>query len=126
MNKHFLRGFIASFIVSAVLLCGLGAQTYTKLNSRVERFQGDPKYTAGQANATSAPMTAFIVRPVVNDADSTDVLPARNVQVNFDLLAEPVVSTNYTAAGKTMNGAQFAAMMREISLSEANRQGISP
>lgn len=99
--------------------------TYTKQNSRVERFQGDPSYVAGSTTATAVPMTAFLqTKLLVNDADAADVIVPPWVAVNFDLLGAPVATTQYTAAGKTVNGQQLAALLRQVALDEATRQNI--
>lgn len=98
---------------------------YTKQNTRVERFQGDTDFN-DSGTATAVRCTAFLqTKLLVNDSDSTDKVPAPWKPVNCDLLAAPVATTNYTAAGKTVNGLQLAALLREVFLSEANRQGIS-
>lgn len=99
---------------------------YTKQNTRVERFQGDPTYVAGSTTATACPMTAFLqTKLLVNDADASDVVGGAVKPVSFDLLVAPVSTTNYTAAGRTVTGVQLAALIREVALQEATRQAIA-
>ena len=111
-----------------VLAASIAFATWSKQNSRVTRVQLDTTF-ANNTNgaATSVKATAFLEALVVDDADPTKARGQNDwTPVSFDLIAEPVSTTQYTAAGKTVNGQQLAALIREVALAEATRQNIQP
>lgn len=113
-------------ILLFIALASVAFAAWTKQNARVERMTIRCTFDAAGA-VTQVNVSADLVALVTNDADSTQS-KGRNdsVAVNFDLLAAPVSTTNYTAATKTVNGVQLAALIRQAILDEANRQGVSP
>lgn len=117
--------------VALVFSLGLSAALFaawTKQNARVVRIQADTTFTSNTSGtATAVKMDAFLEALVTDDADPTKARGRNDwVPVSFDLIGEPVASTTYTAAGKTVNGQQLAALLREVALQEATRQGIEP
>lgn len=116
----FIAACLLSFVGGATLFAA-----FTKQATRVARFQCDPVYNAS-GTATSVPIQVYFAnRVLVNDADSTDVVnPGHFGPVTVDLLASPVSTTTYTAAGKTVNGTQAAALLQTIFLAEATRQSV--
>lgn len=119
-----------NFLVWLIPLCllfgGATAQTYTKQTARVIRVQADTTYAdAASVNAARVPMTAFFQADLIYDPANPSNNAGANQwkSVSYDLLAPPVSTTNYTAAGKTVNGVQLAALIREVAISELNRQG---
>jgi hypothetical protein len=122
------RNFLTS--LGALALAGIAfprraLAAYTKQNTRVDRVQLDTTFDAAGA-AVSVKGTAFLqTKLLVNDADSTDQVPAPWKSVGFDLIGAPMATTSYTAAGKTVTGVQLAALIRQAMLDEATRQNIS-
>jgi hypothetical protein len=97
--------------------------SYTKRNTRVDTFvvatQFDDADTALAVNCSAQLRTR-----VANDQVPTEVADLPLKSVSFNLIATPVSTTNYTAAGKTVNGVQLAALIREATLAEATRQNV--
>ncbi len=118
---------LVQLILLVAVAFGLGSAfaAYTKQTTRVARFQCDPVYDAAGV-ATSVPVQVFYAnRVLVNDANSADVVSPGNFgPVTVDLIAAPVASTSYTAAGKTVTGAQLAALLQAAFLAEATRQSV--
>jgi hypothetical protein len=72
-------------------------------------------------------MDAFLEALITNDSDTTQARGRADwVKVSFDLIGAPVSSTTYTAAGVSATGIQIAALIRQVALDEATRQGIAP
>lgn len=123
MKKYpllFLVACLLSFVGGATLFAA-----YTKQTTRVARFQCDTVYDANGV-ATSVPIQVYFANRILkNDADANDVVnPGNFGPITVDLLAAPVVNTNYTAATKTVNGMQAAALLQAIFLAEATRQNV--
>lgn len=117
-------------LFSALILAAAGVcyAAWTKQSSRVVRLQADTTFTSNTSGtATAVKVTAYLQALITDDADPTKARGHNDwVPVSFDLLAAPVSTTNYTAAGKTVNGTQLAALLREVALQEATRQNVSP
>lgn len=117
--------FLASLLLAIVGITSLVAATYTRQTTRVARFQCDPTYDAAGVCTAVTIQVYYANRVLKNDADSTDVLnPGNFGPVTVDLIAAPVSTTNYTAATKTANGVQAAALLQAIFLAEATRQSV--
>jgi hypothetical protein len=116
---------VGLWLLVASLFCfaGAAAQTYTKQNSRVARFQLDTTFDpASPTTATAVRASAFIdSKRLVNDANPNDVIDGPWTQVNFDLLDPALANTPITAGGVTLSGyAKLAALIRQASLDRAN------
>lgn len=97
--------------------------SYTKRNTRVDVVTITTIFNDADV-ALSVTCSAQLRTRVANDQVSTELADLPLKAVSFDLIGSPVSSTNYTAATKTVNGVQHAALLRQIVLDEATRQGI--
>lgn len=99
---------------------------YTKQNTRVDRVQINTTFTPGTATALKANTEFFVQnRLLVNDSDATDFIESPWKSVNVDLLDPARASDVITAAGKTVNPLQLAALIRQYALDRANAAGIT-
>jgi hypothetical protein len=116
------------FLIALCLGASLALAAWTKNSTRVWRLQADTTFASNtSATATAVRMDAFLEALVTNDSDITQAVGQdHRVKVSFDLIGAPVATTNYTAAGKTVTGVQLAALLRQVALDEATRQGIAP
>jgi hypothetical protein len=98
--------------------------TYTKANTRIERWQSQVTYAADGSTPTGVPTQVYMVSRLVNDADHADSIHPPWNEVAFDPLADDIKATTITAAGKTVTYQQLAALMRQAALDRANANGI--
>lgn len=111
-----MKKFVALLLLGAALICG-GASTgptYTQQFSYVYALGTNPQYTAGTATAVSANFQGVFYGHFVNDADPTDAHDISVGSTNFDLLAPPYSTQQFTAAGVTANGAQIYALLNAV------------
>jgi len=97
--------------------------SYTKRNTRVDVVTIVTTFDDSDT-ALSVTVAAQLHNRVANDQVPTEIADLPLKAVTFNLIGSPVATTNYTAATKTVNGNQFAALARQIVLDEATRQGI--
>jgi hypothetical protein len=108
----------------AVLLALVGWSVafaaYTKQSARVQRIQMD-LVLAPDGTVSAVNLDGFVqVKRLVNDSDANDVVEDAWRKVSFNLLSVG----NTTAATKTCNGTQTAALLRQMVLDQATAQGI--
>lgn len=117
---------LPALICAVSLAVAAFAATYTRQNSRVARFQCDTVFQGGTTTALAVNCSAYIETKVLtNDADANDVIgQGQWVTVSYDLLSPALATRNFTYAGKTLNGQQFAAFMRGMTLELASEQGV--
>jgi hypothetical protein len=120
---------LALILFASAVLATVAFAAWTKQSARVMRVQvADITFASNTSTtATSVKMDAFLEALTTDDSDTTKAKGRGDwAKVSFDLIAEPVASTTYTAASKTVNGTQLAALIRQVALDEATRQGIAP
>lgn len=115
---------VFGFAASATSTGNSARATYTREAPRIYRVQFNPTYNP-DGSVASIVMKTFIQRRFVNAADPNDVGGAAwDMQFDLDLLDAEHATKDYTADGKTVNGQQFAALMRKIILDEATSRGV--
>ena len=111
---------LLSLLALAVVTAAFAFGAYTKQAARVQRIQMELVLDAA-GTVTAVRVDGFIqVKRLVNDADAADVVEASWRQVSFDLLT----IGDTTAATKTNNGQQTAAIIRKMVLDQATAQGV--
>lgn len=116
-------------LVLAFALGGAGTYVYgaiTRQPTNTARFQSDVVYDANN-NPVSVPIQVWFRNKSIVD----DVNPSKNTGANdwagpylVDLMADPVRTTTYTAAGKTNSGLQIAAALNAVFNAEQVRQSV--
>jgi hypothetical protein len=98
---------------------------YTKQNIRVPAIHVTPTFSGASGTALTAKVTSYIERILVNDADANDIISPQQKVIFFDLLDATIVTTDITAAGKTVTYQQLAALLRQAVLDQATAQNIN-
>ena len=130
-NRPTLRGgnarlnFLLWILPLAFFFAGAAAQqSYTRQTTRVERVQMDTTFDA-TGTATAIKVNAFLRNKLlVSATDSTDVIPGKWAEVDFDLLDPTLASTTIIAGGKTVTYPQLAALIRQAAIDRGNVVGI--
>jgi len=120
-RRNFIRTATAAAIALVVSLPRRAYAAYTKQSTRVDRVELNVTYDASGAISGVTCNAQIQTKLLVNDSDATDAVPGPWRPVAFNLLAVG----NTTAATKTCNGTQVAALLQKIILDQATAQGVT-